>query len=203
MSGIHKRLFRIIFCSLLASMTFVASYWVLESLYWPTMNPLLSLLINSLLIGITFSATSKVLYRKNIKLFKKENQESKENIDGLINKISALELRIIDLRAENQDLKSGNQIDTIGPTSKNEFAKISYNTSKKNSLIAHERAFLHNLANKVQILQLAASSISDLIEPDQNKNSQHIQAQLGVISNNIEKISDLLRENREYLIIAI
>ncbi len=175
----------------------VLLFWTLESLYLPKFSSLISYSIAAGFACSIFGILSLFLNNLHLKSFLRNNDRMTVELEQLRNKLRLLEQTIIDLRAENQISKGVDGSVEVGEN------KSRYVPNQKINLVMHERAFLHTLANKVQIIQLATSAVSDMVASQGCKDGPLMTKQLEVINNNIKTIADLLRENREYLIIAV
>jgi hypothetical protein len=122
---------------------------------------------------------------------KKNSRELINDVENLRLKTQALEGRISELKDENTSLKNSLNGSLKEPA-----------PDPKLSLIMNERVFLHGLANRVQELQSSVVVSIKQLQGSKNKRDAEILRQLEGALQNIEKISQFIRENRDYLIIA-
>jgi hypothetical protein len=166
---------------------FVAwGFWTIGNMYFSKISPWLWFPIMIAVTGVVFGFISKVLFhwRFNKPMASSSSVGSTNENLLLTKKILALEERVAALKSENRLLKDQGGVPN---------AQI--------DIIVRERAFLHELANKVQIIHAGCGlAIDSLNEPQCD--IKKVVKELEMAFSNAEKVANLIKENRDYLILA-
>ncbi len=180
---------------ILGSVTLVSAvllfYWFLRENFFPTMDQNLSHgIILSLVVGV-FGLAQVIFFRYlDRDIDGRISVHQSQKVTSLETYLTKVELRLQTLKAENNLLKE-----------KSEGMEKNIPDGKL-GLITHERVFMHELSNKIQIVNMAIENLLEEIEAaGPGKNEMHLR-KLQMANKNLEAMTKLISENRDYLIIA-
>lgn len=181
-------------------------YWTLKDIYFPDLSMLISHTIVLAFVSLVFTVTH-LLYARYLgsTLAGEITPLQTETINALNSKLSLLEKQLTETKTENKFLINKFDEFTVkkdqgGVTLGSDVEKVI--RKEKPNLIMHERVFIHELSNKIQIAGGVVSNLLDDLQASNEKQNADIIKQLSIAHKHLTLMSNLVKENRDYLIIA-
>jgi len=132
------------------------------------------------LVLIIFMVVARFIFSK----YRDQKAVERSVPEDISKKIALLERRIVELKGENNMLKVGKSPD------------------QKLSILAQQRAFLHDLGGKIQVLQGTTEIAMSLAKTIDHEKRDALITRLTTISRNLEQLAELHHGNRDFIIMA-